>query len=140
MNSFYIAYNIFICALCIVSSYYYASYIGFRYALDGHEEASRRMVTSMIIFESFFFVHFLLQFILEYQIEGYQPVRDIAKIAKNYIYKGSFLIDFICLLPLTVIKLKRNRQLLFFIVKLIRLMKGFTLLDVQKLMSFLKKR
>lgn len=94
----------------------------------------------MIIIESFFLIHFLLQFILEYQIEGYPPVRDISKIAKNYIYQGSFTIDLICLLPLTVVQLRRNRQLLFFIVKLIRLMKGFSLLDVQKLMNSIKKR
>ena len=48
----------------------------------------------------------------------------------NYVYKGSFTIDLICLLPLTVVPLKRNRELLFFAVKLIRLFKGFSLLDV----------
>ena len=84
MNPYYIAYNIFICILCIASSYYYASFIGFRYVYDTAERGE--MIRTMIIFETFFFIHFILQFFLEYQIEGYPPVRNIAKIAMNYVY------------------------------------------------------
>jgi hypothetical protein len=62
-NPVYIAFNIFICVLCIVSSYYYASFIGFRYQLESDEqgkEETKKMMIAMIIFESFFLVHFLL--------------------------------------------------------------------------------
>ena len=41
---------------------------------------------------------------------------------------------------MTAVPLKRNRELLFFAVKLIRLFKGFSLLDVQKLTHFIKDR
>lgn len=65
MNTAYIVYNIFICILCIVSSYYYASFIGFRYIYNLEEERIK-MIINMAVFEGFFLIHFLLQFILEF--------------------------------------------------------------------------
>ena len=59
LNPVYIAFNIFICILCIASSYYYASFIGFRYTYNP-EIGRKKMITSMIVFETFFFIHFLL--------------------------------------------------------------------------------
>ena len=44
--------------------------------------------------------------------------------------KGSFAVDLICLLPLGTLKMKRNREFLFFIIKMLRLVKGFELFNV----------
>jgi hypothetical protein len=53
----------------------------------------------------------------------------------NYILKGSFAVDFVCLLPLGVAPMYRHREFLFLIIKMLRLVKGFELLNVQALMD-----
>jgi hypothetical protein len=53
--------------------------------------------------------------------------------------EGSFKIDLVCLLPLGIIPLYRHREFLFLIIKMLRLVKGFELLNVQALMDKIKK-
>ena len=135
-NTLYMIFNILMCVICIISSYFYASLIGFRYTFEDSER--QKLLNTMIVYESFFFLHFVLQFFLEYKNEGYPPERDIAAIAKNYIFNGTFTIDLVCLLPLSLSQMKRRRELLFLIVKMLRLVKGFKLFDVQVLMHYIK--
>lgn len=51
-NMVYLVFEIFMCALCIVSSYFYASMIGFRYTFE--EDERPRLLATMLVFESFF--------------------------------------------------------------------------------------
>ena len=57
------------------------------------------------------------------------PIRDSSKIFQRYIY-GSFTFDAIALAPFYMIKLYRDRQKLLYIIKIIRLKKGFDNLDI----------
>lgn len=80
----------------------------------------------------------LLQFLKEFKPSAEKPpVREIAKTAMNYFYNG-FAMDFIPLIPFFAIKMKRNRQQLFYIIKMIRLVKGFDLFDVPSMMTKIK--
>jgi hypothetical protein len=71
-------------------------------------------------------------------MDGFPPVRDIGKIATHYVCQGSFALDFVCLIPLGLSSMKRKRELLFFLVKMLRLIKGFSLFNVQIVMDFIK--
>jgi aromatic ring-opening dioxygenase LigB subunit len=66
------------------------------------------------------------------------PINDPFKIGNNYLY-SSFPLDLISLIPLQFIKLKRSRQLLFFMLKMVRLIKGFKLFNVPLMMVKVKK-
>lgn len=125
------------CALCIISSYFYASLIGFRYTFEADQR--KRVMITMLVFESLFLLQFLLQFIREFKLDGFPPERNIAKIVMQYMKEGSFKIDLVCLLPLGIIPLYRHREFLFLIIKMLRLVKGFELLNVQALMDKIKK-
>ena len=65
-------------------------------------------------------------------------IRDPMKICMNYIYEGSFFLDFIVLLPFEYLKLKRKREDLFYLIKMLRIIKGFVLFDVPDMMAFVK--
>lgn len=52
----------------------------------------------------------------------------------NYLHNG-FAMDVIPLIPFYSVDLKRNRQSLFYIIKMIRLIKGFTIFDVPSMME-----
>ena len=49
--------------------------------------------------EGIFFIHCLVQFFVEFVDEDENEIRDLTKIALNYVY-GDFPTDFISLLPL----------------------------------------
>jgi hypothetical protein len=85
-------------ALCLVSSYFYGLLAAFRYSDFSGDYAF--YFTFMISFESIFLVHMLLKFITEYQVEGEpKPVRDLSKIATNYLHNG-LITDIVCIFPL----------------------------------------
>jgi len=93
----YLFFNSLVSVLCIISSYYYLYIASFRY--DSKFESESAGFTTMIIFESVFFVHMMLQFILEYRIEDKnETIKNIIDIALNYLYTG-FIFDLIPLLP-----------------------------------------
>jgi hypothetical protein len=54
----YMCFNILISALCIISSYFYASMAGFRYTFEDSEKT--RLLAIMLVFETFFLIHFIL--------------------------------------------------------------------------------
>ena len=137
-NKAYVVFNVLITMLCLVSSYYYASLVGFRYSSGGEIDVNYEIPT--IIFESLFLVHMLSTFLLEYKVQGEKiPIRDPFKIWNNYL-NTTFPLDLLCLLPLQFITMKRNRQLLFFMIKMLRINKGFSLFDVHDMMVFVKKQ
>jgi hypothetical protein len=55
----------------------------------------------------------------------------------NYLKTG-FAMDFIPIIPFYGVSLKRKRQDLFYIIKMIRLIKGFTIFDVPRMMEKVK--
>ena len=86
--------------------------------------------------ELIFLIHMLLQFLIEIEIDA-KPVRDYKKIAVNYL-NTNFAIDFITMIPVQFLNLKRKRQYMFYAIKLLRIKKGFRLFDVSKWMTSLK--
>jgi len=58
-------------------------------------------------------------------------------VAKEYI-TGKFIWDLIPLLPFQILELDRKRDRLFYLLKVMRIPKGFILFDVPKLMKSLK--
>jgi len=58
-------------------------------------------------------------------------------IAVNYV-KTAFIFDLIPLAPFWLMKLPRKRERLFLLLKMIRLVKGFSLFDIPKMMEFIK--
>ena len=52
------------------------------------------------IVESSFFIDIIMNFLTEYRDpETYETVRSIPKIAKRYVFKGWFIIDFVGVIP-----------------------------------------
>jgi hypothetical protein len=99
-------FNILITILCLFSSIYYASLVGFRYSSNGEIDVNFK--TPALVIELVFLIHLLLQFILEYKEEGDEPVNDPFKIANHYFY-GTFAFDLVALIPFYMLSLKRNR-------------------------------
>jgi hypothetical protein len=65
--------------------------------------------------------------------------RDLLKIASHY-YAGSFWWDLVPLLPFHLLKMNRNRNHLFFILKVFRIRRSITALDPEKLLIIIKSR
>ena len=93
---FWINFQFFVSVLCLVSSYYYCSIVCFRYSNTDHIER----VYLIASFESIFFIHIVLKFLVDYKVEGSKrAVRDLQEIRMNYFNNG-FVEDVILLLPL----------------------------------------
>ena len=128
-------FNIIVCALCLISSYYYGYLACGRYIEGTDNTYGKDEIITTTIFEVIFFIHMCVQFFREFKPSAEKPpVRDFAKCAMNYINTG-FAKDFIPLLPFYAVKLKRNRQNLFYIIKMVRLIKGFEIFDVHTMME-----
>ena len=69
--------------------------------------------------------------------DGGKTVRIWSKIIINYI-QGEFIWDFIPLLPFQFLRLVRKRDRLLFLIKCLRLRRGFAILDVTKLKGSIK--
>jgi hypothetical protein len=92
------------------------------------------------VFETIFSVHIILQFFKEFQPDyQIQPERDLYKISLNYL-KGDFALDFVTILPLQFFEFKRNRQTLFYMIKCIRISKGFEIYNVQVFMKVIHEK
>ena len=90
--------------------------------------------------EVFFLIDLIIQFMLSYQDIGKDhPVKDLNKIARRYL-KTEFAWDMVPLLPFHLIPLSDDKNTLFYLLKVIRLYKGFKILDVSMLISSIKAR
>lgn len=135
----YLMFNFLITILCLVSSYYYGSIAGFRYSLKSTDDLDHLLM--QIIIEGIFLIHFILQFFLDFVEEGKNyPVRDLAKIFKRYINSQVFFLDFLTIIPLQLLDLKNNRHYLFFGIKMLRIVKGLHVFDVNKIMRWVKMK
>lgn len=134
-NKVYVVFNLFDRILCMISTYVYAYISAFRL----HSHISKQIFNTYIFFEIVFFISMISRFFVEFtQSSNGVPCRELKMIVVNYL-KGDFKIDFICILPLQMIPLKNNRNYLFFIIKMVRFLRGLELFDVQKIMQFFKR-
>ena len=126
-SMFFIIWNLLNTVTCIVSAFQYAFMTAFGTPQKG---------TKAYIFDSFFEAVFicdaLLQFFLEYQDQNTRTaVRDHYKIAMFY-FKGRCAFDCLTIIPFKDIFNSYERSRLFYSVKILRLKKGFYLLDTSK--------
>lgn len=92
----------------------------------------------VITFELIFLIHCGLKFFVDYNVEGSNiPVKDLSKISTHYFNTG-FMEDVIPIVPLQFYPLYRNRQYLFYIIKLYRITKGLQLYNVQSMIDSVK--
>lgn len=95
-----------------------------------------------LIFESIFGINILVNFFTDFVADGEVfPERDLAKIAERYI-QTEFAIDFIPTFPITffVDNSQEKYWRLFYLIKIIRLIKGIEIYDVQQMMEYLKEK
>lgn len=138
-SKIYILFNLFITILCLVSSYYYGSIAGFRYSLVDTFDMDHFIM--QVSFEGIFLIHFIIQFFLDFNEEGKNyPVRDLSKIFFRNVYSHDFPLDLLTLIPLQFYELKNNRHYLFFGIKMLRMIKGLHVFDVNKIMRWVKKK
>jgi hypothetical protein len=100
-----------------------------------------RNFTIMLAFEFVFFCAMIFNFLKEFTKDGQvTPIRDLKLIAEKYIFKGNFMFDFIQLIPFPLIlTLKGGRESHFYIIKCTRVIDGFRLFDIKKVMAALRK-
>jgi hypothetical protein len=124
----------------------YCFFAAFRYDSEDHdftdfesiglsEESVKNLDLLDLIFEIFYIIDFLIQFLVEY--EAKEPsthiVREISKTATRY-YKNEMIYDMIPLFPFNrFFQFKYSR--LFYFIKCIRLIKCMNLLDTQLFMK-----
>lgn len=138
----YLMFNFFVTACCLVSSYIYVFMAAHRIQLEASHAAHQHSATIifMYFFEAIFALDILVSFLLSYEFSGQYGrsiERQLANTVSHYFY-GSFLRDLIPVIPFQLIPLRNRRGTLFYLIKLLRLVKGFRLLDVSYLMKKIK--
>jgi len=130
-NKPYQLFEMFVSIICLISSFNYAYLAAFRM----HDQLKTSISGLWLFYETMFFIDIVLQFLKEFKSETTNlPVRDLEKIAWNYLENG-FVTDFIAIIPLQILELKSKRENLFFLIKLIRLEKGLRLFNVTDIMK-----
>jgi hypothetical protein len=133
----YLFFNFFVTFCCLISSYIYVFMAAHRKSVE--EEFSLTVIL-MLFFEGVFFTDVCVNFLLSYEYMGeYGKVveRNITNIFSHYL-KTTFIKDFIPIIPFQLIQLPKSRGTLFYLIKLLRLAKGFRLLDVFTIMKQIK--
>mmetsp|Transcript_24293 Transcript_24293/g.37504 ORF Transcript_24293/g.37504 Transcript_24293/m.37504 type:complete len:132 (+) Transcript_24293:484-879(+) len=127
----------FIILLTILSSVHYAALAAFRH--QNHNDSNLHFVP-MLIYEVVFLLDLILHFFVDFiNKETGQTERDLSKIGVHYL-KTRFVWNFFPLLPLQLIELCSNRHNLFYLIKVLRLAHGLSLIDTNAIMQILKKR
>mmetsp|Transcript_8274 Transcript_8274/g.12665 ORF Transcript_8274/g.12665 Transcript_8274/m.12665 type:complete len:275 (-) Transcript_8274:174-998(-) len=117
---------------CLTSCYFYAFIAAF-----GLPSRGEFLNTAYVAYESIFTISIVLNFFVEYQPDGSSfPVRDLFLVAKKY-FRGTFIWDLVPLLPLQMLDLNGYERL-FFIIKIMRLVIGFRIFSVPKIMALIK--
>ena len=102
---------------------------------SGYEE---KLFAISIGFEVLFFLDMASKFFLTYIDDHSKRVEEhLPKIRRHYLH-SDFIWDLIALIPFQMIKLKNNRNCLFYLIKILRLYKGFNLLHVPTIMRKIK--
>lgn len=141
-NLVYKAFDVAVNIFKLLTSYYYGYLAANRFHLvqvrEKDPEYARSEFNTVIGCECVFLVHMITQALLEYKVQGGKlPVRDPGKTATRYL-QTDFIYDLIPLIPFQFQSMYRNRQYLFYVVKMMRLWKGFDLFNVPKMMDKIK--
>ena len=113
--------------LTLISPYVYAWYTVFE-----SPEIGSVMFDAMITFELYFLFNIVFTFFVEYDVDGQiLPERNLPNIARNYLRNG-FLIEVLPTLPLQFLPLGGDENRLY-IIKLVRIVNGISLLDASKI-------
>jgi len=103
-----------------------------------YEQAGALKYIESYVVEILFLSDFVFSFLTEYKDpESQQPVRQFTLMAKTYIFKGSFLIDGLALIPLKYLLTNSNSSFnrLLRLIRITRLMK---VLDIARFNHLLK--
>lgn len=134
-NQVYLLWKMFVTTCCVVSSYLYAFIAAFENPNPGE-----MLFNITVFFESVFLVSICVNFLVSYEPDGEDyKVKDLTLISQRYL-KGQFMFDFIPLVPLQAISLPGQKERLFFVIKIIRLVNGFKLFHVANIMKTIKKQ
>ena len=126
-------WKIVIIICIIISSFIYAAFSAFR-----HNNFTRYQQNGFeFVFLFDLLLHFNVDFPSSHKTAAY-PIREYVAIANNYIH-GSLVVDLIPLLPFQLLRMERNRQHLFFAIKIMRVFKAFKYMNVSKLMHYLQE-
>lgn len=92
-----------------------------------------------LVYETIFLASICIQFLVEFTPPGQlTPVKDISQISLRYL-KGEFYKDFIPIIPLQLLDLGGDERL-FYVIKIMRLIKGLQVFDVAQIMVIIKKQ
>lgn len=119
--------------LCLISSYFYGWLAAF-----GTPDPIKDPIEygCQIGFELFFFISLIFNFFIEFEIDGQvQPIRDLQRIAVNYI-KGYFIFDLIPCIPFHYLPLEGDEKL-FYVFKILRIFTGIEFIDVSAMLSWI---
>lgn len=132
-GTIYIVQNFCYVLLCLCSSYIYVGFAAFG---SPELDSDPGMYATEVFMEIFFVVSLLFNFLVELKIDGQvQPVRDLQRIAMNYI-RGYFIFDLIPCLPLQLLDLGGDEKL-FYIVKVMRIYIGIEFIDISAMLSYI---
>lgn len=136
----YLMFNFFVTFCCLVSSYIYVYMAAHRIQMESSEDPLSPTVFLVYFFEGVFAldigVNCLLSFEQTSQYGTYIET-SVGAIASHYLY-STFYKDFLPIIPFQLTPLANRRGTLFYLIKLLRLAKGFKLLDVVYLMKKIK--
>ena len=140
-NFIYQIFHISVSLLSLLSSYFYLYLAAFRMMPHQVDMPTFLYISDSI--EGIFLIYIILQFFKSYSPEGggdlVKPVRYWTDIIFHYL-RNDFLMDFIPIIPFQFLTLKRNRERLFFLLKVLRIFKGTKMLSQRKLMRVIKER
>ena len=129
-NYFYGLWSVIHTICCLFSSYFYAFMAAF-----GQPEPDTPLYKLDWFFEIVFYISFLLCFLVDFVPEGgSRPVRNFRSIAIRYL-KGGFIMDFLPIIPFVQMIDLGGREKHFYIIRILRLVAGFKILNVRKIMD-----
>ena len=128
-SKWYSFWKFLIIILQFSSSYMYALLAAYR---------DYTWVSIWVPIECVFFVDMVSNCFTDFKDEYEKKVRDIFIIAPRYI-AGPFFMDFVPLIPFQLMQLQNNIQNLFFVIKLMRIVRGYGFISINELMIMAKK-
>ena len=135
-------FNFMLTFVSLGSSYLYLYCAAFRISFVDYNKEGFEHSTSinniMICFELIFAVQIFLSFFLSYKDDETQKRVVTLKLTASKYLHDQFLMDLIPLVPLQFISLYNKRECLFYIIKANRLLTGFQLFEVHRLMDTIK--
>lgn len=115
---------------CMASGYVYMWFARF-----GDSLAKEDLFLMSSIIEVYFCLSMYVNFVTDYVPDGQiEPVRNLVQISKRYL-KGDFIMQFIPLIPFTYVIELNNHTRLLFLIKVLRVINGMKVLDVQTIFS-----